>query len=132
MNLKIGGSNVGKLMYNGQEFGGASKLEPGTILYFDHPGMDSSKVHLSSTTKNWDNINGIHFEIYNSTTFIKWADITISGDDFKNLDISKKYSFEMDGSQTITVKRLTVDGEYRLHFTTSYTSGNVIFLVKAI
>lgn len=33
MNLKIGGSNVGKIMYNGQEFGGATKLEPGTILY---------------------------------------------------------------------------------------------------
>lgn len=33
MNLKIGGSNVGKIMYNGQEFGGTAKLEPGTILY---------------------------------------------------------------------------------------------------
>lgn len=32
MNLKIGGSNVGKIMYNGQEFG-SQKLEPGTILY---------------------------------------------------------------------------------------------------
>ena len=31
MNLKIGGSNVGKIMYNGQEFGGGHKS--GDVLY---------------------------------------------------------------------------------------------------
>lgn len=32
MNLKIGGNNVGKIMYGGQEFGGSQMLETGTIL----------------------------------------------------------------------------------------------------
>lgn len=48
MNLKIGGSNVGKIMYNGQEFGGATKLEPGTILYISGQNVYAYNHELSS------------------------------------------------------------------------------------
>lgn len=55
MNLKIGGNDVGKIMYNGQEFGGAAKLEPGTILYIssDHDSTISrynDDLYLSPST----------------------------------------------------------------------------------
>lgn len=128
MNLKIGGSNVGKIMYNGQEFGGATKLEPGTILHIDFPGYSSSNVCLIGATKNWNNINGISFEEYDLNHYSKIGDINISGDDFKNLDIEKKYS--MNSQDTLEMHRSTIDGDYRLTYTVS--SPNSIYLVKAL
>lgn len=56
MNLKIGGSNVGKIMYGGQEFGGATKLESGTIIYTGDAGEN---IHLLSSGKKWKNISEI-------------------------------------------------------------------------
>ena len=95
--LKIGGNNVGKIMYGGQEFGGATKLEPGTILYmsnFLEPQKNLEDVHLLNTTKNWSNINGINISGYYSDSgplADKAFDLEIPSDDFKNLDIAKKY-----------------------------------------
>lgn len=115
MNLKIGGNSVGKIMYNGQEFGGAAKLEPGTILYAAtvnaKPGLEN--VHLLSTTKNWSNINGINVKIHSKDFSKLYADLNITGDDFKNLDTEKEYH-QIDATK-VTVSRSIVDGEYRLN-----------------
>lgn len=128
MNLKIGGSNVGKIMYNGQEFGGATKLEPGTILYGYMRNNDSlDNVHLFSTTKNWNNLNGINLADYGQRFGIVWDNIDISGDDFKNLYIEKKYT--VDGKR-ITVSRSIVDGEYRLNIS-GWSAGDIM-IIRAI
>lgn len=126
MNLKIGGNNVGKIMYNGQEFGGATKLEPGTILYMSSSSEKIIKnVHLFNTTKNWNNLNGINVALYSSFTN-KYGDTDISGDDFKNLDIAKKYYI---GSYEPTVSRSIVDGEYRLNVD---NAASYFFIIKVI
>ncbi len=110
--LKYGGSDV-KIMYGSQEIGGATKLEPGTILYIPDVYVTSfENAHLLSTTKKWENLNGINLAIYNDSFSSKYDDTDISGDDFKNLDIEKEYT--LNGS-TITVSRSIVDGEYRLN-----------------
>ena len=110
--LKYGGSDV-KIMYGSQEIGGATKLEPGTILYVANYGSKSfENVHLFSTTKKWENINGINLAIYDNEFQNKYDEANISGDDFKNLDIKKNYKM---GSDTVTVSRSIVDGEYRLN-----------------
>ena len=128
MNLKIGGSNVGKIMYNGQEFGGATKLEPGTILYMSKMTEDGfENVHLLSTTKNWNNLNGINVVLYNEGFSNKRMDVNISGDDFKNLDVVKKYN---SGLYNLSVSRSIVDGEYRLNVSSSDTYST--FVIKAI
>ena len=113
MNLKIGGNNVGKIMYGGQEFGGANKLEPGTILYIVNPGSNKiENVHLLNTTKKWENINGITIQEFNPTTDFVSNSVDIVGDDLKNLDTEKQYIL---GSRSITVSRSIIDGEYRLN-----------------
>ena len=99
--LKIGGSDVGKLMYNGQELGGATKLEPGTILYmYATQGDGFENIHLFSTTKNWSNVDGIHIVVYKDSFVSPISEFDISGDDFKNLDIKKTHDIY---SMTITV-----------------------------
>jgi len=131
MNLKIGGSNVGKIMYNGQEFGGATKLEPGTLLYTaavsGQPGLEN--VHLSNTTKNWSNLNGINVKMYDKTHDPLFVDINITGDDFKNLDKVKTYEIKRF-TMTVTVSRSIVDGEYKLNISTD--NFTYIFEIKAI
>ena len=131
MNLKIGGSNVGKIMYNGQEFGGATKLEPGTIFYMSKtPEKGFKDVHLLSTTKNWNNLNGINISIYVDFSN-KYFGVYIPSDDFKNLYIKKTFKIdgEMNFPDTITISTSTVDGEYRLSIN---TDSNYEFIVKAI
>lgn len=116
MDLKIGGNNVGKIMYGGQEFGGATKLEPGTILYTAtvnaEPGLEN--VHLLSTTKNWSNINGINVKMHSEDFKNLFADLNITGDDFKNLNEAKTYEIK-NFTMIVTVSRSIVDGEYRLN-----------------
>ena len=81
---------MGKIMYNGQEFGGATKLEPGTILYISNSLQgDIKNLHLLSTTKNWNNINGINVMSYNDTFSTNYVNADIPSDDLKNLDIIK-------------------------------------------
>jgi len=133
MNLKIGGSNVGKIMYNGQEFGGATKLEPGTILYVSETlktGFEN--LHLLNTTKNWNNLNGINVSVYDDYFKTKYVDADIPSDDFKNFNIVKNYTKREGGtnySDTITISASIVDGEYRLTVKTLYANK---FIVKAI
>ena len=113
MNLKIGGSNVGKIMYGGQELGGATKLEPGTIVYMsEEPEVVLKNIHLLSTTKNWSNLNGINVKIYARDYSSLYVDLNITGDDFKNLDIAKEYEIS---NTPVTVSRSIVDGEYKLN-----------------
>ena len=113
--LKYGGSDV-KIMYGSQEIGGATKLEPGTILYTAtvnaKPGLEN--VHLLSTTKNWSNINGINVKMHSNDFSRLYADLNITGDDFKNLDTEKEYH-QIDTTTKVTVSRSIVDGEYRLN-----------------
>ena len=126
MNLKIGGSNVGKIMYNGQEFGGATKLEPGTILYVMVGKESIEHAHLFSTTKKWENINGISIGgVMGSNKLLYGANI--SSDDFKNLDTKKKYTIDIT---ELTVSRSIVDGEYRLNVSGLYP--NDMLVIKAI
>ena len=116
MNLKIGGNNVGKIMYNGQEFGGATKLEPGTILYIseaaEHNNTELKSVHLLSTTKKWENLNGINIWFFSDDITSRDLVIDFSSDDFKNLDIEKEYKI---GIHKMNISRSIVDGEYRLN-----------------
>lgn len=127
MNLKIGGNSVGKIMYNGQEFGGATKLEPGTILYMSETAENLKDVHLLNTTKNWSNIDGIHVQAHSDDNNINIIDVRIYSDDFKSLDTGKKY--DINSSVSITVSRSIIDGEYRLNIDLRY---NYIFTIKAI
>ena len=122
MNLKIGGNSVGKIMYGGQEFGNR-KLEPGTILYIPDQGSASIKdAHLFNTTKSWSNIDGIKIAEFNDDFSLILYEVDISGDDFKNLDIEKKYNL---AGKMVTVSRSTVGGEYRLN-ASGYSSAYVI------
>ncbi|WP_125707548.1 hypothetical protein [Companilactobacillus zhongbaensis] len=83
MNLKIGGSNVGKIMYGGQEFGGSKMLESGTILLFlgannkwtsRRLGLDFNKfINRNSITckafgveKDWKNVSKIGVYVENN------------------------------------------------------------------
>lgn len=126
--LKFGGSDV-KIMYGDREIGGATKLEPGTILHFDSPGSMSSDLRLIGATNKWDNINGISFEMYNLINYSKLAGVNITGDDFKNLDKEKTY--DLDNYATLTIFRTIVSGEYRLSYRIS-SKTNAIYLVKAL
>lgn len=131
MNLKIGGSNVGKIMYNGQEFGGATKLEPGTILYLTED-LKAEKsfegAHLKNATKDWSNIDGIHIQAYYDGLRISPVDDRIYSDDFKSLDTGKK--IDIINNNSITVSRSIIDGEYRLNVSKSIF--DFIFVIKAI
>lgn len=127
MNLKIGGNSVGKIMYGSQEIGGATKLEPGTILYIAGFGLTYFKdAHLFSTTKKWENINGINIALYNQG--INGTGYDIVGDDFKNLDIEKEYKVSIG---TIAVSRSIIDGEYRLNVSSS-SGFRAAYIIRAI
>lgn len=121
--LKYGGSDV-KIMYGSQEIGGATKLEPGTILYISKYLSESFKdTHLLSTTKNWSNIDGIKIIYSDIDIYNPYDEVDISGDDFKNLDTEKEY--KVSYGKILTVSRSTVDGEYRLNVS-GYDKNNVI------
>ncbi|WP_125567339.1 hypothetical protein [Companilactobacillus insicii] len=131
--LKVGGNDV-KIMYGDREIGGATKLEPGTGLYMSEKLESSFKsVHLSSTTKDWNNINGINVGFYDRDTLKKLVVVNITSDDFKNLDKAKSFFIETY-FVTITVSRSIVDGEYRLNVSTNfkYHSYTFIFAITAI
>ena len=128
--LKYGGGDV-KIMYGSQEIGGATKLEPGTILYLTEDlkaERSFEGVHLKSTTKDWSNIDGIHFEAYYNNSK-KVTDGRIYSDDFKSLDKGKKYGIDTS-SYSITLSRSIIDGEYRLN--ASADIWNLIFVVSAL
>jgi len=130
MNLKIGGSNVGKIMYGGQEFGN-QKLEPGMILYLTEglKGATTFKgVRLKSATKDWSNIDGIHIQAYYDNLNGKPIDDLIYSDDFKSLDKGKEYNISK--STSITVSRSIIYGEYRLNCSSSGYA--LIFVIEAI
>jgi len=123
--LKYGGSDV-KIMYGSQEIGGATKLEPGTFLYVVNYGTDSFKdAHLFNTTKKWSNIDGIKIAEFTKSFNSIRNEFDISSDDFKNLDIEKKYSL---GNNDVTVSRSTVDGEYRLN-ASGYSSDYILAII---
>ena len=127
--LKVGGSDVVKIMYGSQEIGGTAKLEPGTILYMsDRLENNIKNLHLLSTTKNWNNIDGINVGVYNNDPSSMYGDVNISGDDFKNLDIKKRLN-NRGSSSTMNISTSIVDGEYRLNINNTFPSN---FVVKAI
>ena len=127
--LKVGGSDV-KIMYGSQEISGATKLEPGTVIYKSNGDSNTVKnVHLLSTTKDWSNIDGINIQIYNGVFSLKYGNIDISSDILKSLlDTDKEYQVS---DRVITVSRSIVDGEYRLNILSSddLMKG---FVIKAI
>ena len=126
--LKIGGNDVVKIMYGDHEIGGATKLEPGTILYISY-SMESTikNLHLLSTTKNWNNINGIKVSVYNNNFSFKYGDADIPSDDFKNLYKEKSFKIDPD---PMNISISIVDGEYRLNIKTDNLTYK--FMVKAI
>ena len=127
--LKYGDSDVVKIMYGSQEIGGTTKLEPGTILYIAKY-LDNSfeNAHLFSTTKKWENLNGISIVLAGkSDVNIHAYETNISSDDFKNLDTKKDYEI---GNNMVTVSRSIVDGEYRLN--ASGWSSIYNFLITAL
>jgi len=115
MNLKIGGNSVGKIMYGGQEFGNR-KLEPGTILYISEVAeikiMELKNIHLLSTTKKWENLNGIKIWFFKDDISFRNLTIDFFSDNFKNLDIEKEYQV---GTYKMNISRSIVDEEYRLN-----------------
>lgn len=124
--LKYGGSDV-KIMYGSQEIGGATKLEPGTILYMSETRVNNlESLHLLSTTKNWSNVDGINITLYTNGFNDFYGEVDISGDDFKNLDIAKKYDTL---PYKMTVSRSIVDGEYKLNVD---SESSFYYLIKAI
>lgn len=131
MNLKIGGNNVGKIMYGGQEFGGATKLEPGTILYLSETSTKVLKnQHLLSTTKNWSNLNGINVGVYGDPSFKNYVNVDIPSDDFKTLNIKKEFDGSYGNSDLMNISTSIVDGEYRLNINTNISY--YFIMVKAI
>ena len=127
--LKVGGSDVVKIMYGSQEIGGTAKLEPGTILYMsDRLENNIKNLHLLSTTKNWNNINGINVGVYNDVPSSMYVNVDIPSDDFKNLDIKKPFK-SGSANNSINISTSIVDGEYRLNIKASISYR---FIVKAI
>lgn len=128
--LKYGGSDV-KIMYGSQEIGGAAKLEPGTILYVSNSILNGvENTHLLSTTKNWNNLNGINVGAYSGGFSTTYVDVDIPSDDFKNVDINKSYS-NNGFSSSMNISTSIVDGEYRLNISVSGTLTTFV-VVKAI
>ena len=129
--LKIGGSDVVKIMYGDQEIGGATKLEPGTILYMSEEAGYLRNVHLLSTTKNWNSLNGITVKGYGSSFNNSYFNVDIPSDDFKSLDAGKEYPTDIGA---VSISRSIVDGEYRLNVSIGnlYYEGHVYFVIKVI
>ena len=132
--LKIGGSDMVKIMYGDREIGGATKLEPGTILYKSETPSDArtpdiKSIHLLSTTEDWSNVNGISITDITPDFTVEFGSVNVPSDDFKNLDTKKEYKAK--NNLIITVSISIVDGEYRLNASSS-SYGTSILLVKAI
>ena len=130
MNLKIGGSNVGKIMYNGQEFGGSQMLESGTILLVLDEDINWAKRrfglnfrildYLDSITckaigveKDWKNVSRILVEV-DSLGVDKHTVIDISelkkgpqnvGDMIVTLE-GKEFTFKNNGPE---IRSITVE-----------------------
>lgn len=133
MNLKIGGSNVGKIMYNGQEFG-SQKLEPGTILYMS--GIDFSYLKLADGTigahstaeiifpnvgKHWEGLKSIR--IYYNNLYI-----TSSGQVFDVNSIDEPTHTQGDEPLTFHRERSLTDEADKLIVTTDAGSKPAIVI----
>jgi len=108
MNLKIGGSNVGKIMYNGQEFGGATKLESGTIIYTGDVGKN---IHLLSSGKNWKNISEIRIKVFFGTTGVTQIDEVVA---LESLPVTLK-----SGNIEVDLSKSEIDDDYGLNVAAS-------------
>lgn len=109
MNLKIGGSNVGKIMYGGQEFGGATKLESGTIIYTGDVGEN---IHLLSSGKKWKNINEIRIKAYIGTGGSTVVDEVVA---LESLPVTLK-----SGSYKLDLSKSEIDDDYGLNAAASW------------
>jgi len=85
---------------------------------------------LSSTTKNWNNINGIKVIIYNDDLSTKYVDDDIPSDDFKTLNRKYQTTVGYGDSDLINISTSIVDGEYRLNISSRFYS--YIRLIKAL
>ena len=129
--LKIGGNSVGKIMYGSQEIGGATKLEPGTILYMSMENEGTiENMHLLSTAKNWNNINGIKVLVYDDQFSDNYVNVDIPSDDFKTLNIKKEIERNYTENDSVNISTSIVDGEYRLNLSTRFRAYK--YLIKAI
>ena len=129
--LKIGGSDMVKIMYGSQEIGGATKLEPGTILYMSTKIEGTIKnIHLLSTAKNWNNINGINVLVYDNRFLDNYVNVDIPSDDFKTLNIKKTMDRGSSEDDLMNISTSIVDGEYRLNLSCRFSSYK--YIIKAI
>lgn len=136
MNLKIGGSNVGKIMYGGQEFGGASKLEPGTILCmvgtslyrfndYDDPGADSTvEMTFHNVRKHWEDLKSIRV-YYTTQLYISEGE---SGNVFDVNSIDEPTKTQDLYPLTIHRERSLTDEPDKIIVTTPHKTTNTIVI----
>ena len=128
--LKYGGGYV-KIMYGSQEIGGATKLEPGTIFYVSMEDQGTiENIHLPSTAKNWNNINGINVLVYDDQFLKNYVNVDIPSDDFKTLNIKKTMDTGSSEDDLMNISTSIVDGEYRLNLSCRFRSYK--YIIKAI
>jgi len=134
MNLKIGGSNVGKIMYNGQEFGGATKLEPGTILYISgqyvskynnelSARQSTAEITFPSAGKHWENLKNIRIYYRQQNAVMNTGQV---------FDINSIDEQTQSNSGLLTIRRersLTDEADKLLVKTSDYFSDLVMIAV---
>lgn len=102
MSLKIGGNDVGKLMYGNTEVsGGSQMLESGTIVY---QGVTNENIHLLSVDDKWTNISQLR--ILERTSSGIAGDYTVTTEQLSNGSVignRNRYS------------KNEVNGKYYLH-----------------
>ena len=108
MNLKIGGNSVGKIMFNGQEFGGATKLEPGTIIYTGDVGRN---IHLLSSGKKWKNISEIRIKAFNGNDILLIDKVVA----LESLPVTLE-----SGNNSLDLSKSEIDDDYGLNIAKSW------------
>ena len=133
--LKYGGNSVGKIMYNGQEFGGANKLEPGTILYisgqnisrYNHELDDphsTAEITFPSAGKHWEGLKKIRIYYKKSSGVIDTGQVF----DINSIDEQTQSNNE---SLTIRRERSLTDEADKLIVTTANSYSDIVIIAVA-
>lgn len=111
MGLKVGDSDVKSLRYRDKDVSGSQMLESGTGVYV---GPFTDKIHLLSSSKKWENIEGLHVRIMSN------ANTEVLAKDYELADLKIKQTLTKPSSTAVsTLEIITVDGEYFLKATTT-------------
>ena len=131
--LKYGGGDV-KIMYGSQEIGGATKLEPGTILYIS--GQDVSKynnelgaplstaeITFPSAGKHWEGLKKIRISY--KTSYLYYEQVF-------DVNLIDKPTQDRKGDYTIRRERSLTDEADKLIVTTTADYYNTDLFVVAV